>query len=62
MSGVGLLDPLPLWGLFLATVAVALLSVEGGYRMAKLRLRRSEPEKESSVGAMVAATLGLLSE
>jgi hypothetical protein len=60
MYSGGVLDPLPLWGLFLATVAVVSLSVEGGYRLGRLRRQRSEPEKESSVGAMVGATLGLL--
>jgi hypothetical protein len=60
MYSGGVLDQLPLWGLFLATVAVVLLSVEGGFRLGRLRRERSEPEKESSVGAMVGATLGLL--
>jgi hypothetical protein len=60
MYHVGVLDHLPLWGLLLATVAVVFLSVEGGYRLGKLRRQRSEPEKESTVGATVGATLGLL--
>jgi hypothetical protein len=54
------LDSLPLWGLFGATVAVILLSVEGGYRLGWFRRLRSEQEKEGPVGAMVAATLALL--
>src|SRR5262245_56224072 len=56
----GLLDSLPLWGQFLITVAVVLLSVEGGYRLGRYRCRRPDPEKESSVGSMVGGTLGLL--
>lgn len=56
----GLLDFLPLWGLFAATVAVVFLAVECGYRVGKFRRQGSEPEKESPVGAMVGATLGLL--
>jgi Protein of unknown function (DUF4239) len=56
----GLLDFLPLWALCLATIAVGFLSVEAGYRLGRLRRRRLEPEQESSVGVMVAATLGLL--
>lgn len=56
----GTLDVIPLWGIFLATVAVISLSVEGGYRLGKVRRQRAETEKESSVGAMVAATLGLV--
>jgi hypothetical protein len=51
---------IPLLALFVATVAVAFLSVEGGYRVGRWRGRVTEREKESSVGAMVAATLGLV--
>jgi len=54
------LDFLPLWALCLATIAVGLLLVEAGYRLGKLRRRRLEPETESSVGIMGAATLSLL--
>lgn len=57
---VGPLDRLPLWALFLATVAIVALAVEGGFRLGMIRRRRPETEKESTVGAMVAATLGLL--
>jgi hypothetical protein len=56
----GILDYLPLWGLFAATVILVLLSVEVGYRLGRYRGRRSEDEKEAPVGAIVAATLGLL--
>ena len=55
----GPLDALPLWGLFLATLLLVLLSVEAGYRLGISR-RRSTEEKEAPVGAMVGATLGLL--
>jgi hypothetical protein len=51
---------LPLWAHFLTTIAVGFLSVEAGYRLGILRRRRLEPERESSVGVMVAAALGLL--
>src|SRR4051794_3906906 len=51
------LDILPLGFLFLAILLVVLLSVEAGYRVGKYR---STPEKESPVGEMVAAALGLL--
>lgn len=54
------LDSLPLWGLFLATVALVLLAMEAGYRLGGYRSRRTEQEKESPVGAVVGATLGLL--
>ncbi|HXQ72017.1 MAG TPA: hypothetical protein VN844_16095 [Pyrinomonadaceae bacterium] len=56
----GLLDPFPLWTIMPLTVTLALLAVEAGYRFARYRQKRSLEEKESPVGAMVGATLGLL--
>jgi hypothetical protein len=56
----GPMDALPLWGLFVAIVVVVLLSIEAGFRLGQYRRRRSEEEKEGPVGAIVAATLGLL--
>jgi hypothetical protein len=53
-----MLDSIPLWALWLATIAAGFLSVELGYRLG--RRQSPEWEKESSVGGMVAATLGLL--
>jgi len=55
-----LLDYLPLWGLFLATLAIVLAAAEGGYRLGRYRGRKSDAEKEAPVGAIVGATLGLL--
>jgi hypothetical protein len=60
MPNSGPLDAIPLWGLFGATVVIVLVSIEGGYRLGKYRRRRTEDEKEGPVGAIVAATLGLL--
>jgi len=60
MPGDGLLDFLPLWLLFLATVLLVLLVVEAGYRLGTYRHARSESEKEAPVGAMVGTTVGLL--
>ena len=60
MQPDALLDYLPLWALYAATVAIVLLSIEGGFRLGRRRIRRTEPEKESSVGEMVGASLGLL--
>jgi hypothetical protein len=60
MGGDGPFDWLPLWGLFVATLLLILLAVEGGYRLGTLRRRQSKHEKEAPVGAMVGATLGLL--
>lgn len=60
MPVAGSLDYLPLWGLFAAPIAIVLLAIEGGYRLGRYRRQRSEQEKEAPVGAIVAATLGLL--
>jgi hypothetical protein len=60
MGHGGATDFLPIWGVFLTTVAVVLLSIEGGYRLGTYRRRRSEQEDRPPVGEMVAATLALL--
>ena len=60
MDYTRLLDHLPLWGLLVATIVIVILSVEGGYRLGKYRRARSDQEKDAPVGAIVAATLGLL--
>jgi hypothetical protein len=54
------IDYLPIWGVFVATVLITLLAVEGGFRLAQYRRKGTEAEKEAAVGAMVGATLGLL--
>ncbi len=54
------LDIVPLWGLFAATCALILLSVEGGYLLGKWRHTRASDEMAAPVGAMVGAILGLL--
>jgi len=54
------LDQVPLWVLFLFTIAVVGVSIEVGYQLGKFRRSRSDQEKDAPVGAMVAATLGLL--
>jgi len=59
LERTGLLDPLPLWTLWLGTIALVFICVEVGYRLAR-HAKRSEEEKEAPVGAMVGATLGLL--
>lgn len=56
----GLFAALPIWGIFIVTMLLVLLSVEGGYRWAQYRQKRSAKEIEAPVGAMVGATLGLL--
>lgn len=54
------LDCIPLWALPLVTVALVLIAVEAGFRLGRRRSERAEHEKESPVGAAVAATLALL--
>src|ERR1051325_5800976 len=60
MGATGLLDPFPLWTILPLTVVLALLSVELGYRLARYRVQHDQLEKESPLGGMVGATLGLL--
>lgn len=55
-----ILDVVPLWGLFLLTMGVVLLSVECGFRFGRFRLEHGSTEKEGPVGSMVSATLALL--
>ena len=60
MQYTTVLDLLPLWGLFLAILALVLAAIEGGYRLGSHRHRQAGRENEAPVGAMVGATLGLL--
>jgi hypothetical protein len=60
MPNPGLMDALPLWGLFWVTAAVIWVSIEAGYWLGRYRRRSAEGEKKAPVGAIVGATLGLL--
>ena len=51
---------IPLWGLYIGTVVLILLSLELGYRSTRIRLKSSGDLKPSNLGSMVGATLGLL--
>ena len=57
MQGWQLFASPPFWAIFIGTLLVALLAVEGGYSWARYRRQRSakerEREKEAAVGAMV---------
>lgn len=55
-------DDIPLWLLFVATIAVVMLAIEAGHRAgcrSRLRSRDSEEEKEGAVSGMSGAILGL---
>ena len=54
------LDHIPLWGMFVATMVISLLSIEGGFRLGDHRRRCPEHERDTPVGAIVTAVLGLL--
>jgi hypothetical protein len=54
------LDFIPLWAVFVGSLASSLIAAEIGYRLGHARHRRAEHEKEPTVGGIVAAELGLL--
>lgn len=60
MRGEGLFALSPIWVVFAGSLALVMLSAEGGYRWASHKRLRSQDEGEAPVGAMVGATLGLL--
>lgn len=55
------LDILPLWGIYVLTVIVLLLSIEGGFRLGIFFQKRNPDQAETSVGTMVGASLAFLS-
>lgn len=54
------LDDIPLWGMYLGTTVVVLVTVELGFQLGRYRQTNGLAEKDGPVGAMVAATLALL--
>lgn len=60
MPGSAPLDVLPLWALFVALLIANLLLGECGFRLGRLRARRTDTESDATVGAIVTAELGLL--
>ena len=54
-----LLDYLPLWGIFLLTIGLCLLSVAGGFQVGKRWKQRHPDEERTDIGSMLGATLGL---
>lgn len=54
---------LPLWGMLLMTLGILSVAFEGGFLLGRRRRKRrdrSDPEKNSLIDSMAAATLGLL--
>lgn len=60
MPVVSFLDPISLPGFFVVTALGLVLAIEGGFRLGRWRRTRAASEKDSPVGAVVAATLGLV--
>jgi hypothetical protein len=54
------MDALPIWVLFIATTLVVVGAIEFGYLLGRFMRQRIGIEKESSVSAIAAATIGLL--
>jgi hypothetical protein len=54
------LDYVPIWLLFLATVAIVRLSIEAGFRLGMRRRLVPQHEQDAPIGSTVAAVLGLL--
>ena len=51
---------LPLWAVFVLTMALCVGAVESGAALARVALRRNEKEPEGPMGSIVGAVLGLL--
>jgi hypothetical protein len=60
MQAQQLIDYLPLWGVFVATLGVVLMSVSIGYGVGRYEKGHPEDNHEPGIGAIVGATLGLL--
>jgi len=54
------LEQIPLWGIFVLTIAVVLMSIWAGAFLGQRRRRLSDHENESSLSTIIGATLGLL--
>ena len=60
MTSYPWLDQVPLWGVFVITAVIVLLSNGQGTLMGKLRRKRPDHESEASLGTIIGATLALL--
>lgn len=60
MIGYQPLDLLPIWGVFIFTIVLLLLADQAGYQLGRHLRKRWPDRSESSVGAMVGASLAFL--
>ena len=47
-----ILDPIPIWAMYLLTVLVLLVAMEAGYRLTKANQREQQAKGDAGVGAM----------
>jgi hypothetical protein len=55
-----LFDPLPFWAIYLLTVGLLLLALEGGYRLGSYFQKRWPDQSASDINTMVGASLAFL--
>jgi hypothetical protein len=60
MNVTELLDKIPLWGVFLASLMITFLSIEGGFLLGKRRRGRLPREEKIYTGPLATASLTLL--
>ncbi|OHB49406.1 MAG: hypothetical protein A2Y10_19440 [Planctomycetes bacterium GWF2_41_51] len=54
------LDYFPMWGIFVLTIAVVMVSMRIGRYLGNRRRRKPDHESEASLGTIIGSTLGLL--
>jgi hypothetical protein len=55
-----ILDPIPIWAMYILTFLMLLLTFELGYKYGLFRQKKGQSEPDKTLDAMVGATLGLL--
>jgi hypothetical protein len=55
-----LLERVPLWSVYVASVVIVMLSIRAGLLIAAVSRKRRPPEEDEPLGSVVGATLGLL--
>lgn len=59
MQDQQVIDWVPLWAVFVGSVVIVLLSIRGGYQLARASRKRAA-EDDAPVGSVISASLGLL--